>query len=280
MGTDKRARQKAGRQARLEAMQAAQQREKRKKTGIRVALALAGFLVIAFVFAQFFGGGDDDDPIVTAGDETSVTTAAPTDATATATTPVTGASITGETPCPPADGSAERTTQFEQAPPMCIDPAKTYTAVVETTKGSFTIALDAAAAPQTVNNFVVLARYHYYDGVPFHRIIPGFVVQGGDAVGDPPGTGDPGYEFADELPEAGSYQLGSVAMANSGADTNGSQFFVVTGQQGVDLDPNYSLFGQVTEGFDTTVKALEAVGSPDGTPTEAVAIQSVTITES
>src|SRR5690606_18563790 len=157
---------------------------------------------------------------------------------------------------------------------------KTYTAVVETTKGSFTIALDAAAAPQTVNNFVVLARYHYYDGVPFHRIIPGFVVQGGDAVGDPPGTGDPGYEFADELPEAGSYQVDPVAMATSGADTNGSQFCVVAGQQGVDLEPNYSLFGQVTEGFDTTVKALEAVGSPDGTPTEAVAIQAVTTTES
>jgi cyclophilin family peptidyl-prolyl cis-trans isomerase len=165
---------------------------------------------------------------------------------------------------------------------MCIDPTKTYTANVSTNKGDFVITLDASKAPKTVNNFVVLSRYGFYDGVAFHRIIPGFVVQGGDATGDPPGSGGPGYTFADELPKAGEYKLGSVAMANSGPDTNGSQFFIITGDQGVSLSPNYSLFGQVTTGFDTTVKALENAGNVDGsgTPTEPVYITKVTITES
>ena len=88
---------------------------------------------------------------------------------------------------------------------MCIDPAKRYTALMETSKGSLTFALDPIAAPRTVNNFVFLARYHYFDGIAFHRIIPGFVIQGGDPTGN--GTGGPGYRFADELPKAGRYEI-------------------------------------------------------------------------
>ena len=180
--------------------------------------------------------------------------------------------------CPPKEGSAERKTSFPKPPAMCIDEDKTYTAVMKTTNGSFTIKLDAASAPRTVNNFVFLARNHYYDGVKFHRIIPGFVVQGGDPEGT--GSGGPGYKFADELPKAGAYKVGSLAMANAGPNTNGSQFFVITGPEGAALPPNYSLFGEVTEGMET-VKALEAVGTPGaGTPTEEVKIDSVTITES
>jgi cyclophilin family peptidyl-prolyl cis-trans isomerase len=149
---------------------------------------------------------------------------------------------------------------------------------VETTKGTFTIALDAENAPGTVNSFVNLARYHYFDGVAFHRIIPDFVVQGGDAVGDPPGTGGPGYEIQDELPAAvGDYVEGSVAMANSGPNTNGSQFFVWLGPNPLP-GPSYSLFGKVTKGLDV-VKKLEAVGTPEGTPKEDVEMTKVTITE-
>jgi peptidylprolyl isomerase len=130
-----------------------------------------------------------------------------------------------------------------------------------------------------VNNFVFLARNKFYDGVKFHRIIPGFVVQGGDPQGT--GQGGPGYQFADELPtQTGGYRIGSVAMANSGPDTNGSQFFIVTGAEGIQLPPKYSLFGTVTAGMDTTVKALEAVGTPGaGTPSEEVVMTSVRITE-
>lgn len=194
--------------------------------------------------------------------------------------PEPGASIDGPTECPAADGSSARVTAFSEAPPMCIDPSKTYTAEIETNLGAFTMALDAERAPETVNNFVVLARYHFYDDVAFHRIIPDFVIQGGDAVGAPLGTGDPGYSIDDELPAEGEYEVGSVAMANSGPNTSGSQFFVVTGPDGASLPPSYSLFGSVTDGFDV-VEAIEALPTdPGDAPTEKIVISSVTITES
>jgi cyclophilin family peptidyl-prolyl cis-trans isomerase len=139
-----------------------------------------------------------------------------------------------------------------------------------------TIALDPNAAPRTVNSFVFLARNGYYDGVIFHRIIPGFMAQGGDPTGT--GTGGPGYQFADELPAAGRYEIGSIAMANAGPNTNGSQFFIISGQDGVRLPPSYSLFGKVIGGTET-IAALDAVGTRSGKPTERVTIDSVTITE-
>jgi cyclophilin family peptidyl-prolyl cis-trans isomerase len=180
------------------------------------------------------------------------------------------------TACPNPDGSSPKTQRFDAAPPMCIDVDKRYSAEMVTSMGTLRIALDAIAAPKTVNNFVVLARYHYYDGINFHRIIPGFVLQGGDPVGN--GTGGPGYRFEDELPAAGRYQLGSLAMANAGPDTNGSQFFVISGPSGVRLPPQYSLFGQVIDGLDV-VAAIDAVGTGSGKPKQTVTIQSVTITE-
>jgi peptidylprolyl isomerase/peptidyl-prolyl cis-trans isomerase B (cyclophilin B) len=166
---------------------------------------------------------------------------------------------------------------------MCIDETKSYTAEIETNVGSMTVELDATKAPNTVNNFVVLARYHYFDGIVCHRAIPGFVVQCGDPDGT--GTGGPGYEFGDELPGEGEYVIGSLAMANSGPDTNGSQFFIITGDDGVALPADYTLFGQVTEGLDTTVVALDALGNPDPAaggvpPLGLIQIAGVTITES
>jgi cyclophilin family peptidyl-prolyl cis-trans isomerase len=180
--------------------------------------------------------------------------------------------------CPPADGSATRTTEFP-APPdaSCTTKGKTYKATFETDAGTFHVTFDSVAAPKTVNNFVYLARYHYFDGLTFHRVIPGFVVQGGDPKGD--GTGGPGYQIADELPKAGAYKVGSLAMANSGPNTNGSQFFVITGDQGVKLPPSYSLFGQVTDGIDI-VKKIEADGDPSGTPKVVHKMVKVTIQES
>jgi cyclophilin family peptidyl-prolyl cis-trans isomerase len=182
------------------------------------------------------------------------------------------------TECPAADGSSPQRRRFDAPPPMCIDPEKRYTATMATTKGTLTIALDPVAAPKTVNNFVVLARYHYYDGVGFHRIIPGFVIQGGDPEGT--GRGGPGYRFEDELPKPGRYEMGSLAMANSGPNTNGSQFFIISGPAGMSLPPQYSLFGKVVDGLDV-VTALDAVGSPGaGTPREKVGMETVTISES
>jgi peptidylprolyl isomerase len=160
---------------------------------------------------------------------------------------------------------------------MCIDPQRRYTATMDTSLGSMTIALDAANAPATVNNFVVLSRYHYYDGVVFHRIIKGFMCQGGDPQGT--GRGGPGYTFADELPRPGRYEVGSVAMANAGPNTNGSQFFIVSGPSGVGLPPQYSLFGKVVKGLEV-VSAMESVPTgPGDRPRQDVIINSVTIEE-
>src|SRR5581483_2287390 len=131
---------------------------------------------------------------------------------------------------PAADGSSPQNRRFDASPPMIIDPTKGYSAEMTTSKGSMTIALDAAGAPYTVNNFVFLSRWHYYDGIVFHRIIPGFMAQGGDPEGS--GRGGPGYRFDDELPAPGRYEVGSVAMANAGPNTNGSQFFIVSGPDG------------------------------------------------
>ncbi len=183
-----------------------------------------------------------------------------------------------DVPCPAADGSSPARRQFPKPPPMCIDPAKSYTAVMDTSMGSITIALDAAAAPRTVNNFVVLARYHYYEGVIFHRIIRGFVCQGGDPTGS--GRGGPGYRFADELPEAGSYELGSLAMANAGPDTNGSQFFIISGPDGTRLPPLYSLFGKVVEGLDVVDAMQKVPTARNDRPLTPITINSVTVTES
>ncbi|HTZ08236.1 MAG TPA: peptidylprolyl isomerase, partial [Acidimicrobiales bacterium] len=172
--------------------------------------------------------------------------------------------------------SSPQRRSFPDEPPMLIDPAKRYTATMVTSHGTMTFALDPLAAPRTVNSFVFLARYHYFDGIVFHRVIPGFVLQGGDPTGT--GRGGPGYEFADELPPPGRYQVGSLAMANAGPDTNGSQFFVISGPDGVRLPPQYSLFGSMVAGQDT-VAAIDALGSRSGKPSERVVIESVTVTE-
>jgi peptidylprolyl isomerase len=180
-------------------------------------------------------------------------------------------------PCPNPDGSSEKRQRFDSAVPMCIDPSKRYTAELATSVGSMTIALDAAAAPRTVNNFVVLARYHYYDGVIFHRIIKGFMCQGGDPTGT--GRGGPGYQFADELPQPGRYEIGSIAMANAGPDTNGSQFFIVSGPSGCRLPPQYSLFGKVVKGLDVLTQMESVETDRSDRPRADVVIESVTVTE-
>ncbi len=180
--------------------------------------------------------------------------------------------------CPATDGSAPTQQEFAEYPPFCIDVTATYTATIATNFGDVVVELYPDRAPLTVNSFVTLARYHYFDGTECHRAIPGFVVQCGDPTAT--GTGGPGYRFADELPLPGEYQIGSLAMANSGPDTNGSQFFIITGDNGAALPPSYSLFGQVVEGLDTTVPTLDELGNPQQNgvpPLEQIIIESVTV---
>ncbi len=188
-----------------------------------------------------------------------------------------GSSESGSTSTAASTAAAGAAKTWSSPPPMTIDKNATYTAVLRTSEGNITVALDPAQAPKTVNNFVFLAKEGFYDGLTFHRVIPDFVIQGGDPEGT--GSGGPGYQFEDELPEAGAYQLGSLAMANAGPNTNRSQFFIITGQQGVQLPPNYSLFGQVTKGQDVADKISTMAAPGTETPDPPVTIEKVTITE-
>ena len=266
---------------------AAKRKRQIRQGAIAVVAAIAVILILAFATRNKKSSTAADTsttvaPTTTVGGATTTSAASKNIVAATD-----GAALTGDTPCPAADGSAARTTTFAKAPPTCIDAAKTYTAVVETNLGNYTIALDAKNAPNTVNNFVVLARYHYYDTSPCHRIIATFMAQCGDPTGT--GTGNqgklPGYSFADEnIPTDKKYKKGQLAMANSGPNTNGSQFFTLFADWDASAAPGgYNLFGTVTDGLDTTVKALE--GSADAAaqngvpPNKPINITKVTITE-
>ena len=253
MGTDKRNRKKENRRQKLDDLAKQQQRKRTRKRVAQVAIFIAVVVGITLGIRILWGSSDSTSTNDTA----------------------------GETPCPAVDGSEARAATFENAPSNCLEAGKTYTAVVTTNKGEFTIVLDQTKAPLAANNFVTLARYKYFDNTQCHRAILDFVVQCGDPTAT--GSGGPGYSFADELPQAGEYKLGSIAMANSGPNTNGSQFFIITGDQGVTLPPSYTLFGQVTEGLDSTVVALDAAGNPSSNgmpPLKEIKIESITITES
>ncbi len=241
MPTDKRARKRAARQARQEA---AERRRKRRS-------ALRRAIVIVFLVALVAGiyAITRPKPVV-------YTTSANCPTPFTATTKLTKHKYTS----PPA---------------LAIDTSKSYTAKVKTDVGSFTIALDAKAAPHTVNNFVFLAEHHFYDCIVFHRVITGFMDQTGDPTGT--GTGGPGYKFDDENLQK-SYTTGQVAMANSGPNTNGSQFFILVGPY-TPPSGGYSLFGQVTSGM-SVVDKINQAGSSGGTPTVLHRMISVKITES
>jgi len=258
--SQKRQRQRENSQARAAAAAAARRRRDLRTRGIAGAIVLAIIVALVALLASNNSGKSKK-----------VSTTATTLAAAAA--PV----------CPKVDGSSPKTQKFSAAPGNCLDAGKSYVANMVTDVGTITIALDQTKAPLTVNNFVFLARYHYFDGTVFHRVIPDFVDQGGDPTGT--GTGDPGYKFKDELPQPGDYKAGSLAMANSGPDTNGSQFFIVVSANGaktltqaVGGKASYTLFGQITAGMDIALK-INADGSQAGTPTVQHHIQTVTITE-
>ena len=269
-----------------QAQEVAAKRQKTTKTTVRIVGAIV--IILALFFGIAFLTNDDStdnaSPVTTSVEAFASTTVATGDATTVPSDTAAPADfVYGTTECPPVDGASTQTQDFDDSFALCIDPAKTYTAVVKTNMGTYSAVLDATKAPGAVNNFVSLARNKYFDGTTCHRAIPGFMVQCGDPTAT--GSGGPGYKFADEFPAAGEYKIGSLAMANSGPNTNGSQFFVITGDQGVSLPPNYTLFGQVTDGLDSTVTALDAAGNDDPSsngvpPLTEITIESITITES
>ena len=246
--------------------------------------AIVAVFGLVFIANQFFGGDDETstEAELAPVDGTDVTTPAEPDPTDPPVATV-AADVAAEVPpqsivstevvpegCPPPEGTADQTQSFAEAPPFCLDPALAYTAVITTNVGVVRVDLDPELAPNTVNSFVYLARNDYFNDTTCHRIIQDSVVQCGDPTAI--GTCGPGYTTDDELPPAGSYRVGSLAMANSGPDTQGSQFFIITGDSGVALPPQYSLFGQIPDDDIAVVEAMDSRGSLDssGTPAQPV----------
>jgi len=168
------------------------------------------------------------------------------------------------------------TKQYDSAPELTIDLDKSYSATLDTNHGEIVIEFDAVRSPQAVNNFVFLAREGFYDGVIFHRVIEGFMIQGGDPTGS--GTGGPGYRFRDEIEGTGSYDRGVVAMANAGPNTNGSQFFICHNDAG--LPHSYTIFGKITSGLEAVDAIAATKTDRSDRPHEDVVINNVTISES
>ena len=234
-------------------------------------LAIVGLFLILGTMLSGCSIGDDDS------DESEPTAvSAPIDADV-----ASGCWTAGQRALPLDVEGDKQVSQWSQAPEMAIDTSKDYVATVNTNKGSFEITFFPEEAPKAVNNFVCLTRSGFYDDTTFHRIVQGFVIQGGDPEGT--GRGGPGYRFEDE-PVTRDYSRGIVAMANAGPNTNGSQYFVCL--QNVQLPKNYTIFGEVTKGMDV-VDAIASVETqtPPGSreqssPIEPVTVESVTIAES
>jgi cyclophilin family peptidyl-prolyl cis-trans isomerase len=223
-------------------------------TAAAVALGGIGFAAVAFL------GADEESPAASSSPSPTQTpspTAEP-------------AACNARVPAP----AEEEKPMFDQPPKMQIDPAKDYTAVMRTSCGTIELQLYADQTPITVNSFVFLAEQGFFDGLTFHRIIPDFVLQGGDPEGT--GSGGPGYQFEDEIVQSLKFDRpGLLAMANSGPGTNGSQFFITTGEP-KHLNGMHTIFGEVTEGM-KVVKEIESFGTSAGAPTETVYIEKVTI---
>jgi cyclophilin family peptidyl-prolyl cis-trans isomerase len=251
--SDKRARKRAAREVKMAALQ----RQRRRRAAVRRTITIV--VIVGVVIGIYFA--------VSGGSKPKAKLTATQIAQQTANTAAVAAG------CPSSPTKALTKPKWSKPPAMTIDTAKTYTATVKTDVGTIVIALDAAQTPITVNNFVFLADKDFYNCVIFQRVIPTFMDQTGDPTGT--GSGGPGYQFADELPKKASpqYPIGSVAMANAGPNTNGSQFFIVTGSEGESLPASYTLFGHVTSGLSVADK-INADGnssaSANGVPPKVI----------
>jgi cyclophilin family peptidyl-prolyl cis-trans isomerase len=272
---------------RMEQLRRQQLQRRRRQRFFLGGGAAAVLIIVVAVLAAVLSGGAK--PKVA----TPTTTLASTTTTTVGTTSTTAPPVSvplvnapAKVACPKLDGSSPHYTHFAAAPPMCINTAKTYTAKIVTDIGTMTAELAAAQDPKSVNNFVFLAGYHFFDGTAFHRVCTGFVDQGGDPTGT--GTGGPGYSFDGGAPKSSSvYTNGALAMANSGSTSaDGSQFFIVVGSSGpTSLAASYSYFGNVTGGL-SVVSAINKDGTSVATtngacpPKVVHKILKVTITES
>lgn len=279
MGTEKRERQKQNRQQRLTELAQQQKRAKTKKRALQFGVGIPALVLALFLIVNVFSGDDNDNAAVDS--VPADTTPAVTQSTLNVTT-VPGVPVTGDTPCPKTDGTQDRSTLFEKSPTMCIDPAKSYTATFDTSEGEIVVALDTTKTPETVNNFVVLSRYKYYDNTQIFRTDPSIdIIQGGGFTN----SDTPGYTIEDEA-DGFTYTEGDLAMARtSEPNSAGGQWFFVAGPKASALDSQgtYVNFGKVTEGLDVVknILALNMVDAGGGDkPSRTVVVNSVTIIES
>jgi cyclophilin family peptidyl-prolyl cis-trans isomerase len=266
---------------------AEQERHRLRNQKIRraVGAVIVVGVVVGLVFLLSHGSTPKKKTTTTTTTSTSTTTTTSSTQAPPTTAPVSHTAVAPV--CPPTTpaGATKRVIKFTKAPPTCISATGVYDATISTDVGTFVVQMKAASSLAAVNSFVFLARYHYFDLTVFHRVIPGFVVQGGDPTGT--GEGGPGYSFTGNTPPASCkaksdcYPVWGIAMANStGPSTNGSQFFIVLpgGQTTLDSEPNYTLFGQVISGTKVVAK-IGADGSSSGTPTVLHHIVKVTIAQ-
>ena len=267
---DRRARKRDNKQMGRAEREAAVKRAKQRSGLIRGSIAVAAIIGgIALILT--LGGKNSKKATATTAAAAATTTTSP--ASTTTTTVALPASCNATVPTP------QKPKTYAKAPAMTIDPTKTYTATMTTTCGTITLALDAKNAPVATNNFVFLARQHFYDGLSWHRVVKDFVIQSGDPKGD--GSGGPGYSVKGETPKDG-YSIGSLAAAKSQSEPDGtmsSQFFIVTGAQGAQLPSQYARFGKVSAGLNVA-QQLGSFAKGDGPPTHPLYIFKVTISES
>jgi len=255
----KRQRKKEGARARAEALRLAQQRAARRRRYILIGGAVVAVLLIAYLTSRSDSSGSGFSAVA-------------------------ATSKTSTTKCPAADGSAPKTKTWKTPPPACINVKKTYTATFDTSEGKVVVALDTKRTPKTTNNFVVLSRYHFYDGTPIFRTDTSIdIIQGGGSSPSDPG---PGYTIPDEGGKF-SYAAGDLVMARTPQPNSaGAQYFFVTGPKASNLngDGTYVTFGKVKSGLDVVQKIIglnaDQPGGLGGAPSHAVTVNKVTITES
>jgi cyclophilin family peptidyl-prolyl cis-trans isomerase len=257
MPNAKRTRKQLSKQERVQRQNAAREaaRTRKQRRGIFAGVAL-GLVAILFVFGVVGTNPRNDKPKKN----------------------VTPTTVAGQILCPNEDGSSKRQTLFDHEPPRCVDSTAVYVATIKTTAGTMTAELYPGRAFKAVNNFVFLARYHFYDGLPFHRVFQDAFAQTGDPLN--PGVTGPGYEFADDgLPSSSSaYVKGAILFAHDRANTNGSQILFIIGPNGQTLNPTFPLFGQVKKGLDVLDRINRGANPKDiGTPNARYSIIGVDI---
>ncbi|MGZ4681025.1 MAG: peptidylprolyl isomerase [Acidimicrobiales bacterium] len=264
------------------ARRAAEKADRRRRA---IAIAACGLVLLAVAGTVIAASKSSTDPTTS---KATTTTTLATDKPSTTTIPgpavstpaaAPGATITGPTPCPAEDGSSPRTTQFAGPPPTCSDPSTVYDAVIHTSVGDIKVFLNSQLAPGAVNNFIVLSRYHYYDGAPLTSIISRttMLVGADSTTGNPPAM--PGYTMPGEHTAQGTIlPVGTLIMQKvpGGGDSFAGNFMIAIGEKAADLPPDVTNFGLTLDGTDT-LNAIDKAGTDAGSPTKLITITSVTI---